>query len=164
MREDRMTERLAILPIRPEMLAPNYIAANTLIDGLQLLVPATMIFLSGHPTLAYAPWVLLCCATALLSANALGMLVAMLARSPGEVHLYAFMAVISVALLSGLFGLPMGALGYAEPIWPFWQLSNAVLVSWGISEPIVPIASPISGTVLFFTALLFTTRLFKSKS
>ena len=48
--------------------------------------------------------VIVCLLAALVAANSLGVIVALISKSFGEVHLFAILAVLLVSGLSGLFG------------------------------------------------------------
>jgi hypothetical protein len=161
-RDTKMLERLAMLPVSPATILSDYILASSLIEGLQLAVPSILILLTKSTEPVYILWIIVCFLAALVSANAIGVMVAILARSSGEVHLYAFLAVLVVSGLSGLFsGSTQGSYFLIEPIWPFWQLSNSLLFAWGASEQHLPFSAPISGAVIYFTVLLMASSLFK---
>jgi hypothetical protein len=105
-------------------------------------------------------WILLCFIFSLVTASSLGVLVALAARSSGEVHLYAFLTVISAAGLSGLFP-GMDVISIAEPISPFWQLSNALLFSWGLSELYMPTLAIVLSTTTLLITCYMSSHLFR---
>jgi ABC-2 type transport system permease protein len=163
-RDTKMLERLAMLPGSPSAILSDYILACSLIEGLQLAVPSALILITNNPEPIHILWIIVCFLAALVSANSIGVIVAILAKSSGEVHLYAFLAVILVAGLSGLFsGSTQGSPFLIEPIWPFWQLSNSLLFAWGASKQHMPLSAPISGAVIYLTALFIAPSLFKFK-
>jgi ABC-type multidrug transport system permease subunit len=161
LRDSQMLERLAVLPVSPAFLVADYILANALFDGLQLLAPLALITALGHPQPVGALWVLACYITALVAANAIGVLVALMAGSSGEVHLYAALTVLAVGGLSGLFmaSLP-GPLRNVGAVLPFWHLSNALIYAWGTS-PCLPVLGPLSGGILVCVTLFLCPRLFR---
>jgi hypothetical protein len=159
-KDSKMLERLAVLPVRPAAVVSDYILARSLFVGVQLAIPLALILYAGRSGSASIPWILICFIAALVSATALGVLVSLAAHSSGEVHLYAFLAVIIVAGLSGIFP-GTGLIGGSSLISPFWQLSNTLLSSWGASELQMPALSLISGAMILLTALLVSPRLFK---
>ncbi len=159
-KDSKMLERLAMLPLSSAAIVSDYILARSLFVGLQLATPLALILFMGQSRPISIFWVLLCYTAALVSASALGMLVALAARSSGEMHLYAFLTVISVAGLSGL--IPgMGPMGLAKQVSPFWQLYNMLLISWGTSEIQMPALALISSAIILLAALLMSPRLFR---
>ncbi len=159
-RDSKMLERLAVLPISPADIVFDYILARSLFVGVQLALPLSLILLVSQFRPVAVLWILLCYTAALVSASALGVLVALAARSSGEVHLYAFLTVIAAAGLSGLFP-GMGPMSLARQVSPFWQLSNALLFSWGASELYMPALAFISAAVILLAALHMASRLFR---
>ncbi len=161
-RDTKMLERLALLPCPPFRTISDYVLANSLLEGLQLAVPFVLILFSRHAEPIYILWVLVCLLAALVSANSIGVIVALISKSSAEVHLYAFLAVLLVSGLSGLFGgsnvWPLSIIG---PIWPFWQFSNSLLFAWGLSDLHMPLSAPITGAVVYFASLFFAPRLFE---
>lgn len=159
-KDSKMLERLAVLPISPAAIVFGYIMARSLFVGVQLALPLALILFVSQSGSVSMLWISLCYFASLVSASALGVLVALAARSSGEVHLYAFLIVIAAAGLSGLFP-GMGLVGMAGQISPFWQLSNALIVSWGASGMYTPALAFISATIITLAALLMSPRLFR---
>ncbi len=163
LRDSKMLERLAVLPLHPAVVVSSYILGRSIFMGIQLALPLALIFFAGQSrtvSMISISWVILSYVAALVSASALGTVVALISRSSGEVHLYAFLAVIAVAGLSGI--LPgTGSIVLARAISPFWQLSNTLLFSWGASDLYMPAAALISGAVILLIALLISPRLFQ---
>jgi hypothetical protein len=159
-KDSKMIERLALLPVRPAAIVSDYILARSLFVGVQLALPMVLILYAGRSGSISAPWIMLCFIAALVSASAMGVLVSLAARSSGEVHLYAFLAVIIVAGISGIFP-GTGSMEWASQISPFWQLSNTMLSSWGASELHMPALSIVSGAVILLAALLVSPSLFE---
>lgn len=160
-RDSKIIERLALLPCPPFRTISDYILANSIMEGLQLALPFVLILLSRHAEPIYIIWVIVCLLAALISANSIGVIVAIVSKSSAEVHLFAFVTVIIVLGLSGLFGSsniwPLSAIG---PIWPFWQLSNSLLFAWGLSDLHMPLSAPVTGAVIYFASLFFAPKLF----
>jgi ABC-type multidrug transport system permease subunit len=161
LRESKMLERLAVLPLSPGVLVADYVLANALFDALQLLPPLVVVTWSGRPQPAGVLWVLICYVATLVAANAIGVLVALAAGSSGEVHLYAALVVLVVGGLSGLFTKsmcdPLGQLGL---LLPFRHFSDALLHAWGSEATRFSVLAPLSGGALFCIALLLSSRLF----
>ncbi|MGA9097876.1 MAG: hypothetical protein WB392_02990 [Methanotrichaceae archaeon] len=163
LRDSKMLERLAVLPLHPAVVVSNYIMGRSVFMGIQLALPLALILLVGQSrpiSMISLSLVILCYIAALVSASAVGTVVALIARSSGEVHLYAFLTVIAVAGLSGIFpGTEL--IGFVIKISPFWQLSNTLLFSWGASELYTPAMALISGAIILLAALLLSPRLFR---
>ncbi|MFB3764582.1 MAG: ABC transporter permease [Methanotrichaceae archaeon] len=164
LRESKMLERLAVLPLHPAAVISNYILGRSIFTGIQLALPLALILFAGQVrsiSMISISWIILCYIAALISASAIGTIVAIIARSSGEVHLYAFLAVIATAIISGI--LPgIDSVISSREISPFWQLSNALLFSWGISDLYMPALALVSGAVIPLAALLLSPRLFRS--
>lgn len=162
LRDSKMLERLAVLPLHPAVVVSNYIMGRSVFMGIQLALPLALILLVGQSrpiSMISLSLVILCYIAALVSASAVGTVVALIARSSGEVHLYAFLTVIAVAGLSGIFP-GTGLIGFVMKISPFW-LSNTLLFSWGASELYTPAMALISGAIILLAALLLSPRLFR---
>jgi len=161
-RDTKMLERLALLPYPPFRTISDYILANSFLEGLQLAVPFILILFSRHVGPVNILWVIACLLAALVAANSLGVIVALISKSSGEVHLFAFLAVLLVSGLSGLLGgtniWPLSVIG---PIWPFWQFSNSLLFAWGLSDLHIPLLALITGAMIYFASLFFAPRLFQ---
>ncbi len=162
-RDTKMLERLALLPCPPFRTISDYILANSFLEGLQLVVPFILILFSRHVVPTNILWVTAFLLAALVAANSLGVIVALISKSSGEVHLFAFLAVLLVSGLSGLLGgtniWPLSAIG---PFWPFWQFSNSLLFAWGLSDLHAPLLALITGAMIYFASLFFAPRLFRS--
>jgi hypothetical protein len=160
LRESKMLERMAILPRSPASTIADFVIANAFLDGLQLLMPTTLVIYLGQAKGFSTYLVMASFIIALISANALGVLVALAASSSGEVHLYSALAVIAVAAASGPFSgsLPQ----QIELISPFRLLSESLLSAWGLGEMRSPEAALISAGLLFAIALMLSPRLFRS--
>jgi ABC-type multidrug transport system permease subunit len=166
LREDRMLERLAVLPQSSARLLGEYILASVLFDGFQMLVPLVAIAILGGPASLRMPGLIACYLVALVTANALGALAALVASSSGEVHLYAALLVLVVGGLSaGDLVTPMpGPLEALKSLLPFHHLSGALLYAWGVAPPGHPVRGVFSGAVLLLSALLLSPRLFRFRS
>lgn len=163
MRDSKMIERLAVLPLHPAAIISNFILGRSIFMGVQMALPLALITLagsSGQISPVSVSWVSLCYIAALVSASAIGTVVALIARSSGEVHLYAFLAVIAVAGLSGVIPGTDSIISL-RVISPFWQLSNALLFSWGESDLQMPAVALISTAIILLAALLISPRLFR---
>jgi ABC-type multidrug transport system permease subunit len=166
LREGRMLERLAVLPQSSARLLGEYILAGVLFDGFQMLVPLVAVAILGGPAPLRIPGLFACYLVALVTANALGALAALVASSSGEVHLYAALIVLVVGGLSAgdlVTSMP-GPLEALESLLPFHHLSGALLYAWGIAPLGHPVLGVFSGAVLLLSALLLSPRLFRFRS
>ncbi len=164
LRENRMLERLAVLPIPSAYIVCEYILINSFFDGLQLLAPLLIIYGLEHSQPIALLWIFACYIAALLTANALGVLVTLISGTSGEVHLFAFLTVLVVGGLSGLFMIllpsPLREIGF---IMPFRHLFDALLYGWGFSLPQVPFLGPLMGIAWLVGTLTLSSRLFRFK-
>ncbi len=156
LRDTKLLERLAILPLSPRRVMLESLAANALMDTLQLLIPTWIVVAtigwngSGAVIIVF---LLLC--TVVVS-NALGMVVAGLAGGSGEVHLFSSLAVLAVAGGSGLFmQMSDGALA-AMTLSPASLLSRAI--STGIDNLGPSLVATITTTVLSVIAVVALAR------
>ncbi len=166
LREDKMLERLAVLPQSSARLLGEYILAGVLFDGFQMLVPLVAVAILGGPAPLRIPGLVACYLVAVVTANALGALAALVASSSGEVHLYAALIVLVVGGLSAgdLAASVPGPLEALGSLLPFHHLSGALLYAWGIAPPGRPVLGVFSGAILLFAALLLSPRLFRFRS
>jgi len=161
LRDSRMLERMAVLPIPPHGLAAEYVLASSLLDGLQLFVPLVLLIGTGGYSIPSITVILVAFPAALIGANALGVLVASLSASAAEGHLFAVLSVIGAAVLSGT----VPGMG---PIWSTWLLPfgpfSATLRASVDGAPLaaVPIAW-LSATALLGLVLVLSPRLFRSR-
>jgi hypothetical protein len=162
LREGRMLERMAVLPVSSYRLSAEYILAGAFLDGVQLLLPLILLIAASGLSASSVALVLLTYPAALIGANALGVLVASLSASAAEGHLFAILSVIGAAALSGL--APPGA-GMAGSLWllPFGPLAATLGAS---ADATLLVAAPIawlSAAVLLGFVLAASPRLFRSR-
>lgn len=162
LREGRMLERMAVLPVSLHQLSAEYILAGAFLDGVQLLLPLILLIGVGGLSASSVALALLTYPAALIGANALGVLVASLSASAAEGHLFAILSVIGAAALSG-FALPEAGTGGSLWLLPFGPLA-ATLRASADSTPLVavPIAW-LSAAVLLGLVLAASPRLFRSR-
>jgi hypothetical protein len=161
-RENRMLERLAMLPAPPQRFIGEYIFANALLDGMQLAVPVGLFLAVSRSLAGSALVILVCFAAAVVAANALGLLVAIAAGSSGEGHLYAIVTVMAVFLVSG-FVTPAGMTSIAAmgSVLPFGYLYGAML-DVGTVQGLLPVViAPATALLLCGVALAVSPRLFR---
>ncbi len=161
--ESKMLERVAILPISAPRLTTDYIMANASLDGLQLLIPLALITALGHPQFAALPWIAIYFVVALVVANTIGVLVALVSRSSEEVHLFATITILIVggASLAAIMTPSRSAtLQLLGALSPFTGLANGLLYAWNVIPSIPTIVPILSSVLLFGVALIFSHRLF----
>lgn len=163
LREGNMLQRLAILPISPASILSGYLLANICMDLLQLTIPIAVVIMLGiqGPLIFTA---LICFVSAIVAANALGAIVATLAGSSGEVHLFAALTVLVVGGASGLFmpSVP-AAMQQVASILPFASLSYAIQDLWAGTVTSIWFLAPISAFILFLVAVFLARVLFAGK-
>lgn len=162
LRDSRMLERMAVLPVPPHRISAEYILAGALLDGVQLLLPLILLIAIGRYSLPGVAVILLIYPATLIGANALGVLVASLSASAAEGHLFAVLSVIGAAVLSGFVPPVTGAGGWSSWLLPFGSLTAALRTSTdGAATAAVPIAW-LSAVVLMGLVLANSPRLFRS--
>lgn len=160
LRDSRMLERMAVLPVPPRGLAAEYVLASASLDGVQLLTPLLLLIAAGGYPLPSVAAILLAFPAALLGANAIGVLVASLSASAAEGHLFAILSVLGAAGLSGLGLTDAGAHRWLLPFGPF-------AATLGASADAAPFAAAaiawLSAVVLLALVLAISPRLFRSR-
>ena len=161
LRDSRMLERMAVLPVPPHALAGEYILASAFLDGVQLLVPLVLLIATGGYSISSATMILLAYPAALIGANALGVFVAALSASAAEGHLFAVLSVIGAAGLSG--AIPGTEASWSSWLLPFGPFAATLRASVGATSlTAVPIAWLSAGAVLGLV-LAVSARLFRSR-
>lgn len=151
LRESGMLERMAMLPVSPRRLTAGYVFANALLDLAQVAVPLFAFLLVHPPSPEGFLLVIVSFASAVVAANALGVLVAAVPGSSGEGHLYAIVAVMAAIALSGL-----GASApYTQGLLPFWYLYAALVAAPGAFALAPVLAALLLGAVLTVSPWLF---------
>jgi len=161
LRDGRMLERMAVLPVSHYRISAEYILAGAFLDGVQLLLPLILLIAVGqYPPPAVAV-ILLVYPAALVGANALGVLVASLSASAAEGHLFAILSVIGAAVISGF--VPSGAGGWSSWLLPFGSFAAVLQTPTGGATPAaIPIAW-LSAVALVGLVLAVSPRLFRSR-
>ena len=162
LKESNMLEKLAITPISPSRFMINFVFANSLFDGLQLLIPFVLIVFLSASLVSGASWIFACYVAAILGANVLGVLVALMAGSSGEVHLYSTLTVLLVGAISIPFTESIGGfVRYLGDVLPFKLFYDSLIGGWGIYSTKMLILAPISAAALLGFILLLSPRLFR---
>ena len=161
LKESGMLEKLAVLPLSPTSFITNYLFANSLFDALQLFIPSLLIVLLSLSNYTAVIWITISYIAVILAANSIGVLIALLASSSAEVHLYSTLTVLLVGALSIPFTSPMGNLiKDLGSILPFRIFYESLLYGWGIYSPKLLIIAPVSTAVLLLLVILCSPRLF----
>ncbi len=150
-RESGMLDRMAMLPISPRRLIAGYIFANALLDGAQVAVPLAVFLLIHPPALEGVIYTIVAFASAVVAANALGILAAVAPGSSSEGHLYAIITVMAAIVLSGL----VAPAPYTQGLLPFWYLHAALITTPGVFA-----LSPVLAGLILGSALAVSPRLF----
>jgi ABC-type multidrug transport system permease subunit len=162
-REDRLAERLALLPVPPWRLVGGYLGANAFVDGLQFLLPLIIFVVPAWSDPVAFSWIGLCFLSVIAAANAIGVFIAIATRSSGEGHLVAILVVLGIIGISGLF-MPVSQEVLFVPgmLLPFRNLSDALLIGMGgaTSDPWLFLA-PVSAAILVLIAVLLAPRFFR---
>ncbi len=150
-RESGMLERMAMLPVSPGRLTAGYVFANALLDLAQVSIPFAAFLLVHPPAPEGAIYAIVSLASAVVAANALGVLAAAIPNSSSEGHIY---AIVTVMAAIGLSGLIMPA-PYTQGLLPFWYLHAALIAAPGAFA-----LAPALATILLGSALMLSPRLF----
>ncbi len=150
-RESGMLDRMAMLPISPRRLIAGYIFANALLDGAQVAVPLAVFLLIHPPALEGVIYTIVAFASAVVAANALGILAAVAPGSSSEGHLYAIITVMAAIVLSGL----VAPAPYTQGLLPFWYRHAALITTPGVFA-----LSPVLAGLILGSALAVSPRLF----
>ena len=162
LRETGMLEKIAVLPLSPWSFMANYLFANTLFDILQLLIPTIFIIFLSLSNITALLWIGVAYVSVVLAANSIGVFVALIAGSSGEVHLYSTLTVLLVGAVSIPFSSSIGGviMGIGN-ILPFRLFYDSLLYGWGVDTTNILILAPISSAVILAIVLLLSPRLFK---
>lgn len=159
-KESGIIERISVLPIAPWKLTRDYILANAVLDIAQLLVPFfLMLIMTPHDAKSVILSALALAAVILVS-NSLGVLVAFVAKSSGEVHLYSIIAILLLVFLSGAistFHIPV----FITWLFPFAAFIHSFTQSNLEHAVFVVISLFISGAIWFAIPLLCAKRSLK---
>ncbi|MCE5338322.1 MAG: ABC transporter permease [Methanomicrobiaceae archaeon] len=150
-RESGMLDRMAMLPVSPRRLTAGYVFANALLDGAQVAIPLSVFLLVHPPAPAGVIFAVISFVSAVVAANALGVLVAVVPGSSGEGHLYAVGTVMAAIALSGL----IAPAPYTQGLLPFWYLYAALLAAPGAFVLAPVLAILLLGSVLIASPGLF---------
>ncbi|BBL68210.1 ABC transporter permease [Methanoculleus chikugoensis] len=153
-RESGMLDRMALLPVSPRRLTAGYVLANALLDGTQVAIPLAAFLLVHPPVPAGILYAVVSFASAVVAANALGVLVAVVPGSSGEGHLYAVVTVMAAIALSGL----VAPAPYTQVFLPFWYLYAALLAA-----PEAFALAPVLAALLLGSVLAISPGLFRSR-
>ena len=144
-----MLEKLAVLPLSPSRFMANYLFANTIFDLLQLLVPTVLIVLIGLSNFNAVIWISITYIAVVLAANSIGVLIALIAGSSGEVHLYSTLTVLLVGAISIPFSSSIGGtVMVIGNILPFRLFYDSLMYSWGLLSPKILFIAPISSVCI----------------
>jgi len=162
LKESNMLEKIAVTPLSPSKFMLNFVFANSLFDSLQLMVPFVLIVFISAPLVTGISWILACYIAAILGANVIGVIVALMAGSSGEVHLYSTLTVLLVGAISIPFTESIsGFIRYIGDILPFKLFYDSLIVGWGIYSTKMLILAPVSAIALLGLVILLSPRLFR---
>ena len=150
-RESGMLDRMAMLPVSPRRLTAGYVFANALLDLAQVAIPLSVFLLVHPPAPAGVIFAVISFVSAVVAANAFGVLVAVVPGSSGEGHLYAVVTVMAAIALSGL----IAPAPYTQGLLPFWYLYAALLAAPGAFVLAPVLAILLLGSVLIASPGLF---------
>ncbi len=160
LKESGLLERLIVTPVSKRSMMGQYILANSFMDSLQLGIP--LLLLSFQPTFPWSlPEFTIAFLSAILASNALGAVVAVASGSSGEVHLFATLTVLVVAVASGLFMSFGGVLSEISSASPFNQVSVAFLALWQVSSNSIWAVGILVSFLIFSLSLLLANRFFR---
>ena len=158
-RQSGLTLRYRTLPVAPGRLLIERLAANALVDFVQL-VPVIVLVAIRHPSaFAWWPALLLSAATVLLIGNLLGAVASTLSDSPAEVMLYVIIPLLPLLYLSGIFTpLEEPVLLLISRLLPFSYLYQALLGALGGQPNLLPWETVLGGFGFLVGAIGLTGR------
>lgn len=163
LRDDRMLERMAVLPVPPSQVTAEYLFASALLDGVQLLLPLILLIAVGGYPLSGVAVILIVYPAALVGANALGVLVASLSASAAEGHLFAILSVVGAAVLSGFVPPITADSGWTSWLLPFGAFAATLRTPTGVAPSAAVTAAWLSAIALVGLVLAVSPRLFRSR-
>ena len=94
LKDNKLIERLAVLPTSEYEFIYEYIASNSLIDAIKLGIPLFLFLIFNMTTLNALNvfWILVNFIISIIFANSLGVIVALIAKSSGEGHLFSIIS------------------------------------------------------------------------
>ncbi|QYJ16660.1 hypothetical protein Rxycam_02495 [Rubrobacter xylanophilus DSM 9941] len=139
---DGILVRLALTPLSPYRIVAEILLVNAVLDFVQLLPALAGVYLL-HP--APPVWVLAATVAVfatLLTANAIGVLLANFTSSPADVLLYATIILFPLIYLSGFFRNqhPEGLLAAMRQLVPFAYMNDALKEVFGLATAASPLA------------------------
>jgi ABC-2 type transport system permease protein len=153
---DGILARVALTPLSPYRIVFEILAANVVLDFLQLL-PALLVVYILHPVSLV--WV--CAATfavfaTLVAANCIGVFIANFTSSPADVLLYATAILFPLIYISGFFRNqhPTGILATLRDFVPFAYANDAIKYVFGLQTGTTPLEVFVYPTVIC-AALIF---------
>ena len=108
-------------------------------------------------------WVLILYVMTVFAANLIGVIIALVAGSSAEVHLYAMIVTLGIAVISGIFFSMPGILNMIGLFSPFRSFSDSLLFSWSDINAIYFAIAPILIMLLTLLAILVSGKFFKFK-
>jgi hypothetical protein len=150
LREQHLIGRLSLLPQSPKSMAFQYLGINALFDGLQFLVPLLFFVIIISPPAGIIPIVGACYCSVIIVSNAIGVLISGLARSSGEGHLIAILAILGITGFSGIFtpGGSSSEAGYTRLL-PFGDLSSVLQGGTMGAGGDIPLLGAVLSAVIF---------------
>ena len=107
MREQHLIGRLSLLPLSPANMLLGYLGVNALLTGFQFLVPLVTFMILASPASGNTTAIAVGYCSVIIVSGGIGVLVSGIARSSGEGHLIAILAILAITGVSGIF-IPVG--------------------------------------------------------
>ena len=163
LKDNKLIERLAVLPTSEYEFIYEYIASNSLIDAIKLGIPLFLFLIFNMTTLNALNvfWILVNFIISIIFANSLGVIVALIAKSSGEGHLFSIIMVLVVSVISGIFFVNLSPLlNFLQFLTPFSSLSNSIIDYWNgiLQMSIIPLIPFLLMLVLIY---FISSRLFR---
>ncbi len=163
LKENKIIERIAVLPIKGYRLIFDYLFANVFIDCIKLSIPIIMllVFNLNDFQIFTLFGVIINFIMSIIFANCLGIIVAIIAGSSGEGHLYSIITVLGVSAISGVLFIPLPYfLNTISLLLPFHYFYNSLLSFWKgiLGFSLFPIIIIITITFIVF---LISSQLFR---
>ncbi len=164
LKDSKMLERLALLPISKKRLVLEYIFVRGFLDSIKFVLPLGIIIILNFQLFSATAivWLIICYLSTIFAANSFGIIFAIVSGSSAEAHLYAIISVLLIVVVSGVFGtFNFILLDITSSILPFRYFSNSLIFFLSGHPQDLFFLAPISSIVIIITTLIISSNLFK---
>jgi hypothetical protein len=165
LREQHLTGRLSLLPLSQKTMVLEYLGVNALFTGLQFLIPLISFMIIVPQATGNIPSVVIGYCSVIVVSSGIGVLISGIARSSGEGHLIAILAIFAIIGVSGIF-IPWGSragTGIATFL-PYGELSSVLqgMVA-APGDPLSALSVLASAIVVLLAVVLFARTILRDR-